>query len=104
MGGRTDETYYGDTEGSDIIDRVAPKLPEVIVDPDDGLGNGNGNGNDGNDAADQADALTQSVVDFAANNPNASNLELARYVRDTGADIGLVADAFGIDRATGQKM
>tara|TARA_R100001460_G_scaffold44048_4_gene80596 strand:- start:8313 stop:11345 length:3033 start_codon:yes stop_codon:yes gene_type:complete len=50
------------------------------------------------------DEPTARVVEFQQNNPNASNTELARFIRDTGADVNLVADALDIDRDTATQM
>ena len=50
------------------------------------------------------DDPTARVVEFQQNNPNATNTELARFIRDTGADINLVADALDINRDTATQM
>ena len=50
------------------------------------------------------DPTTASVIEYQDANPNASETELARYLRDSGADVGMVADALDIDRAAAQKM
>ena len=50
------------------------------------------------------DENTAKVYEYGQNNPNATDKQLANFVKETGADIGLVADAFGIERAVGEQM
>lgn len=48
--------------------------------------------------------LTKGVLDYADANPNASEKELARYIRDTGANVVEVGAALGLDAATSEQM
>jgi len=50
------------------------------------------------------DENTAKVYEYSQNNPNATDKQLANLVKETGADIGLVADAFGIERSVGEQM
>ncbi len=49
------------------------------------------------------DDKTASVIEYQQANPQASQTDIARFMRDTGADVGSVADALDIDRAVGQQ-
>jgi len=156
IGGRTDEFYYGEeTEGKDI--GIDPDLDLNIGNADDvTFGNitpppppppGGGSpdltdqvlefaGKEGASNLDVANYITQIGADVNAvadamgidrdrantvfnalsddktadfiryqeQNPNATNQQLAQFVKDTGADIGLVADALEIDRDVGLQM
>jgi len=104
-GGRTDEFYYGEeTEGRDIgIDPNLDLGTVNITPPPPGGGNGGDDGGNGGNGGDDggnggSPDLTTQVLQFAGREGGASNLDIANYITQIGADVNKVADAMGIDR------